>query len=124
MKPMKPRSLSATVAMVFLIPALAFAAQKNSTTVQLVKPVKVAGTQLAAGEYKLIWEGNGPNVTVSFMDHKKTVATAPAKLVSDPASQPGAIETDTAADQTQILHAVDLKNVTLQFESSIPAAGN
>jgi hypothetical protein len=111
-------------AMVFLIPALAFAGQKNSASVDFVQPVKVAGTQLAPGSYKLVWEGNGPEVTVSFMAGKKTVATAPAKLVNDRNNQPGAIETDTAKDNTVTLQAVDLKNVTIQFNNVVAAAGN
>ena len=113
-----------TAAMMFLIPALAFAGQKNSANVELVQPVKVAGTQLAPGDYKLIWEGNGPEITVSFLSGKKTVATAPAKLVNDRNNQPGAIETDTAKDNTVTLQAVDLKNVTIQFSNVVPAAGN
>lgn len=120
---MKSKSLF-TAAMVFLIPALAFAGQKNSANVQLDRPVQVAGTQLAPGNYKMVWQGTGPDVNVSFIEGKKIVATAPAKLVSDPASQPGAIETNTATDKTVILQAVEMKNETIQFENTISAAGN
>jgi hypothetical protein len=121
---MKSTSLS-IAAMVFFIPALAFAGQKNSTHVELVQPVKVAGTQLAPGQYKLTWEGNGPEVTVTFVAGSKTVATAPAKLVNDRNNEPGAIETDTAKDNTVTLTAVDLKNLTIQFSNvGAAAAGN
>ena len=54
---MKPNVLFLAT-MVFL-PALAFA-QKNSANVALGQPVTIAGTQLAPGQYKLIWEGNAP----------------------------------------------------------------
>jgi len=118
---MKPKVLF-LVTMVFL-PALAFA-QRNSANIQLDQSVTIAGTQLAPGQYKLIWEGNAPNVTVSFMEGKKTVATAPAKLVSNPTSETEAIETNTATGKTPVLNAVDLKNVTIQFENSTAAAGN
>ena len=112
------------VSTVFLIPALAFAGQKNSANVLLDQPVNVAGTQLAPGNYKMIWQGNGPDVSVSFIEGKKIVATAPAKLVTDPTSQPGAIDTDTTTDKTIRLQAVELKNETIQFENGISAAGN
>ena len=79
---MKPKVLF-LVTMVFL-PAFAFAGPRNSANIELDQPVTIAGTQLAPGQYKLIWEGNGPNVNVSFVEGKKTVATAPAKLVSNP----------------------------------------
>src|SRR5579859_124412 len=56
---MKLKSLF-TAVMVFAIPALAFAAPKNSANVNLDQTVKVAGTQLAPGQYRLVWEGTGP----------------------------------------------------------------
>ena len=119
---MKSKSLI-TAAMVFLIPALAFAGQKNSANLELDQSVTIAGTQLAPGQYKLIWEGNAPNVTVSFVEGKKTVATTPAKLVSNTTNLE-AIETATQADNTRVLQAVDLKNVTIRFENAVPSAGN
>lgn len=117
---MKPNILF-FVTMVFL-PALSFA-QKNSANVALDQSVTIAGTQLAPGQYKLIWEGNAPNVNVSFVEGKKTVATAPAKLVSNPTSKE-AIETATQTDNTRVLQAVDLRNVTIRFENAVPGAGN
>lgn len=118
---MKSKSLFAT-AFVFLAPALAFAGPKNSANVTLDQPVTVAGTQLAAGQYKLTWEGSGPDVTVSFDEGKKTIATTSAKLVNNRNNQ-DAIET-SAHDNTTVLDAVDLKNLTIQFENAAPSAGN
>ena len=120
---MKIKLLSAT-SMVFLIPALACVGQRNSASLDLDQSVKVSDTQLAPGQYKLTWEGNGPNITVNFTQGKKTVASAPAKVVSDPSSQSGAIDTATAADKTVILEGVELKNETIQFGNAAPAAGN
>jgi hypothetical protein len=119
---MKSKSLF-TAVMVFAIPALAFAGPKNSANLNLDQTVNVAGTQLAPGQYKLIWEGTAPNVTVSFVEGKKTVATAPAKLVSKTTNLE-AIETATQADNTRVLQEVDLKNVTIRFENAVPSAGN
>lgn len=119
---MKSNSLL-PLTMLFLIPAFAFAGQRNSATVQLPGPVQVAGTELASGQYKMMWEGNGSDVTVSFLDGKKTVATAPAKLVSKPNNEE-AIETVTEPGNTQVLQAVDLKNLSVRFENTAPSTGN
>ena len=119
---MKSKSLF-TVAMVLLTPVLAFARTNNSANFELSQPVTVAGTQLAPGHYKLTWEGSGPDLKVSFVEGKKMIATVPAKLVSNPNSEE-AIETTTAADNTTVLQAIDVKNITLQFENDAPAAGN
>jgi hypothetical protein len=119
---MKSTMLFAAAMMLF-VPTLAFAGSKNTANVKLDQPVKVADTQLAPGQYKLIWEGSGPNVTVSFTEGKKTVATTSAKLVNNRNNQE-AIETTTAADNTTMLEAIELKNITLQFENALPGTGN
>ena len=119
---MKSKSLF-TAAMVVLIPALVFASQKNSANVELDQAVNVAGTPLAPGQYKVTWEGSGPNVMVTFTEGRKTVATAPAKLVNNPTSEAGAVETDTA-NNTVTLQAIDLKNETIQFTNAVTGAGN
>ncbi len=119
---MKSKLLS-VVAMVFLTPALAFAGPKNSANVELDQTVKVADTQLAPGKYKVTWQGSGPDITVSFTDGKKTIATVPARLVSNTNSEE-AIETDAAPNATTVLHAIDLKHFTIQFGNAAPAAGN
>lgn len=119
---MKAKSLF--VLAMLSLPALTFAADKKSTSVQIPQPVTVAGTQIAPGNYKLVWEGNGPDVTVTFLNGKKTVATAPAKLVNSQNNQAGAIETVATSDKTQVLKAVDLSKQTIEFETPVAAAGN
>lgn len=119
---MKSISLSAA-AIVFLMPVVAFAAQKNSATVELDQAVTVADTQIAPGQYKVSWEANGPDVNVSFADGNKTVVTALAKLLINTTNEE-AVETDTAGGGTPALSAIDLKHVTIQFENAIPSAGN
>lgn len=112
------------VTTVFFLPAFAFAGQKNSANVSLDRTVKVAGTQLAPGRYKLTWEGNGPDVTVSFLEGNKTIVTAPAKLVNTPANQPEGIETITEPDKSNVLQVVYSKNVSIQLEDATSGAGN
>jgi hypothetical protein len=54
---------------------------KNSHVVRLYDSLSVGGTQIAAGEYKINWEGQGASTQVSFAKGNKVVATASAKLV-------------------------------------------
>ena len=119
---MKSTSLFA-VAIMLLTPVLAYGGTKDSANFQLTQSVTVAGTQLAPGQYRLTWDGSGPNVTVSFAEGKKTIATAPAKLASNTTNQE-AVETSTEADNTTELRAIDLKRITLQFKTEASSAGN
>jgi len=120
---MKSKALFAAAIMV-LMPTLVFARQKDSVQVQFQGPVSVAGKQLAAGQYKLIWQGTGPDVTVNFIEHRKIVASVPANLVSVPDSQAGTYETEAEPDKTGVLQAVDLNHESIRFQNSISVAGN
>jgi hypothetical protein len=62
-----------------LLACTAFAASKQTMTIE--HSVKVNGTELKAGDYKVEWEGTGPEVEVSFVQGKRVVAKAPAHLV-------------------------------------------
>ncbi len=65
--------------MTLLLGTSASAASKGS--LKLEEAVSVNGMQLAKGEYKVTWEGTGPNVELSVIQSKKIVATVPARLV-------------------------------------------
>ena len=62
-----------------LLATSAFAANKGS--LQVSDPVTVSGKSLAAGEYTVKWEGNGPNVELNILRGKNVVATIPARLI-------------------------------------------
>jgi len=62
-----------------LLASSAFAASKADMT--LLNPATVNGTQLKAGDYKLQWDGTGPNVELTILQGKKVLAKVPAKLV-------------------------------------------
>src|SRR5258708_38697832 len=62
-----------------LLASSAFAATKGS--LQISNAVTVNGTTLKPGDYKLQWEGSGPNVEVSIMQGKNVIAKAPAHIV-------------------------------------------
>ena len=72
-------SKSLIMGLALLLASSAFAAEKASLT--LSHPATVNGTTLKAGDYKLQWDGNGPNVEVSIVQGKKVVAKVPAKIV-------------------------------------------
>ena len=78
---MKLNNLAKTVVLglAVLLASSAFASNKGS--LQVREPFEVNGQQLAPGEYQLRWDGTGANVEVSFMQGKKEVAKASAKVV-------------------------------------------
>ena len=63
-----------------LLATSAFAASKGP--LQLTAPASVAGKQLAAGDYTVKWDGNGPSVQVEIIKGKQVVATVPAQVVT------------------------------------------
>lgn len=72
-------SLMAAMALLVLTSASAFA--ETSTKVTLGSAVSLSGTELKAGHYKVSWEEHNPEMTVTFSQGKKEVATAQGKIV-------------------------------------------
>ena len=70
---------SLVMGLVLLLAGSAFAASKASLT--LNHETTVNGTKLKAGDYKLQWDGSGPDVEVSIVQGKNVIAKVPAKLV-------------------------------------------
>ncbi|HTW32254.1 MAG TPA: hypothetical protein VMD76_11295 [Candidatus Sulfotelmatobacter sp.] len=73
-------SKSLVMGLALLLASSAFAATKAHLS--LTDPTTVNGTQLKPGDYKLEWDGTGPNVEVSIIHGKDVVAKVPAKVVS------------------------------------------
>jgi hypothetical protein len=67
------------VGIAILMGTNAFAA--NNGSLNLISPVTVAGTRLAAGNYNVQWEGSGPGVQLSVRKGQKIVASTPAELI-------------------------------------------
>jgi len=62
---------------------------------------------LKAGEYKVQWEGTGPNVEVSILKGKNVVAKVPAKLIDlNAASQNDVALVRTGEDGSRSLAGV------------------
>jgi hypothetical protein len=72
-------SKSLLVVGALLLASSAFAATKAN--LQLSHAVTVNGTQLKAGEYKVQWDGSGPDVEVSLLQGRNVVAKFPAHVV-------------------------------------------
>lgn len=79
---MKLTNLAKTVVLglAVLLATSGFASNKGS--LQVREAVEVNGQQLAPGEYQVRWDGSGSNVEVSFMQGKKEVAKASAKVIT------------------------------------------
>lgn len=79
---MKLNNLAKTVVLglAVLLASSAFASNKGSLEVR--EAVEVNGQQLAPGNYQVKWDGTGSSVEVSFMQGKKEVAKAWAKVVT------------------------------------------
>ncbi len=72
-------SKSVVLGLAVMLASSAFAASKANLNLQ--NPTTINGTKLKAGEYKLAWDGTGPNVEVSILQGKNVIAKVPAKIV-------------------------------------------
>jgi len=86
-------SKSLVMGLALLLASSAFAASKASLTLQ--NPTMINGAKLKPGEYKLQWDGSGPNVEVSIMQGKTVLAKVPGKVVdlNEPANHNAALVT-------------------------------
>ena len=94
---MKLNHLAKTVVLglAVLLASSAFASNKGS--LQVGEALEVNGQQLAPGQYQVRWDGAGASVEVSFMQGKKEVAKASAKVV--------ALDKASAYDSTVVDHS-------------------
>jgi hypothetical protein len=69
----------AILALALILASSAFAATKANLHVN--NTLTVNGTNLKPGDYKLQWDGTGPDVEVSILQGKNVVAKVPAKVV-------------------------------------------
>ena len=106
-------------ALALLLATSAFAANKqNKGSIELDKPATIGGHQLAPGEYKLTWDGTGPNVDLMIKSYGKLVATVPAHLIELSRPEPSnGYEVHTNGDGSQILTSIEFggKKYELSF---------
>ena len=119
MRQIKYAALFSMIALLSTVSALA--RDKNQHSVQISDSVQVGGTQLKPGNYKLEWQGTGPEVQVNFVRDGKTVATAPGTLkTNDPHVTQDDMVTNTTSPNTKTLKEIDFSHnkESLVFEQS------
>jgi len=74
-----------------LLATSAFAANKAS--INIPDAVMVNGQKLAPGDYKVTWDGTGPNVELNISRGKNVIAKVPARMqdLSQPAPMNSAV---------------------------------
>ena len=107
-------------ALALLLATSAFAANKqNEGSIELDKPATIGGHQLASGEYKLTWDGTGPNVDLMIKSYGKLVATVPAQLIElDRPERNNGYELHTNDDGSQTVKSIEFggKKYALAFD--------
>jgi hypothetical protein len=95
----------------FALVTTAFAANKaNKGSFDVFDSVTVGGHQLAPGQYKLTWDGTGPNVEAMMLSQGKLMATVPAHLTDlDEAQGANATESLKNNDGSVSLTQVDFR---------------
>jgi len=86
MKFAKYLSLVAMAALLLSLSALA--AEKHEGKFTLTETAQVGTTQLQPGDYSAQWNGTGQDVQVQIMQHGKTLATVPGKLIENKEPSP------------------------------------
>ena len=114
-------SKSLILGLALLLATSALAANKGSLQVQ--EPLTVNGTRLAPGEYKVQWEGAGPNVELSILAGKKVVAKVPAHMIDlDRPSAADSAVVRNNGDGTRTLSEVRLNGKKFSFAVGEEAA--
>jgi hypothetical protein len=120
-------SKSVLPGLALLLATSAFAANKgNKGSFEVFEPLTVAGHQLAPGQYKLTWEGTGPDVEAMILSQGKLVETVPAHLIELSRSEPdNATVSHKNDDGSQSLTQVEFagKKYALAFGDESAAAG-
>lgn len=113
MKVLRLLALAGMLTMVFPLASLASNnnAREQKKNVQIADQVVLAGKTLPAGQYKVEWQGNGPNVKVNFVQSGKTVLTVPAKIAQLKTKAPyDAVVENTRKNGTKTISEIEWNN--------------
>jgi hypothetical protein len=115
-------SKSLVLGLALLLALSAFAGTKAN--LQISNPVNVNGTTLQPGDYKVQWEGAGPNVELSILHGKNVVAKTPARVVelAAPAASDAAV-TRTSAGGPNTLSGVRFEGKKFALELGEASGG-
>lgn len=112
------------LSLALLLSTSLFAASSGS--MNLTQPVQLNGTQLKPGEYKVTWEGTGPEVTVSVMKGREVVAKTQAHVKElDKTFNSNATVLQKNGDGSTSLNGIRFsgKKTTLEFTDESAANG-
>lgn len=90
----------------------------KSTTVNIPESVTAGSTQIAAGEYKVTYEGTAPTVKVTLAKPGAAPVVLDAKLVEGKNNGPSV--TTATVNDVRILVQIDVKGGTLVFDAALP----
>jgi hypothetical protein len=102
-------------------------AQELKGRLHLDETVAVAGTQVKPGDYKVEWKGDGPQVEVSLVQGKRTVATFPGRVSEQAAASiANAYSVNDASSGAKSIDSIYFagKRYVLQIEGSASARQN
>src|SRR5262249_54293356 len=117
---MKVSKLTRGLALVLVLAlsVTSFAAT-GSANIKLFSGAQINGKSLAAGEYKVQWDSHSPDADVTFLQGKKAMATAHAKMVDrDQAYTENAVVTRANSDGSETIVEIRFagKRSVLVFE--------
>lgn len=112
---MKLRSISILAAVLTTLVSVAVAAPTNKKSVNLAEPTVVGNVTLPPGPYDVEWNGPGPDVQVSFLKGKNTMATAPATLEAAQNPHDVSVTSRTEESGARLLVEIQTKKATLRF---------
>lgn len=120
---MKVRNVISSAVLIVLLSLSGWAGEGGKATIQLYQPTTVGSTELAPGEYKISWQGTGPQVDVTFSQGKKALVTAPAQVVKERSGYSGpVIHTN---NKTKALVGIGLPKLSFTFnDNGATASGN
>ncbi len=99
------------VVLVLSLGLAAFAADLATGNIRISNDATVAGTKLAAGDYKVTIDGKGPDVKVVFAQNGNVKATVTGTLTEDKtAAQFSSVITNKTADGVKIAELRLAKN--------------
>lgn len=102
------------IAAVTMLSLSALAKTKNEGNLTVDEPLQVGSMQLMPGHYKVEWNGPANQVKVNIMEHNKTLATVPAKLVTHakPSPYDALVTTEPTSKRIEQLKEIDFNNRT------------
>jgi hypothetical protein len=100
------------------------AAASSKTAINLVEPTIVGNIVLQSGEYRIEWNGPGPEVQVSFSQGNKIIAVVPATVqaVRNPVVLSLMYHTEQSGARSLV--EIDTNHATLRFITDNPSDWN